>query len=190
MISVREDRCLSAKRLTSVRGVWVTWSTLNSWSVQVHVNSVDLYVLCVYMPSNYYSTMIFPFFVSAWIFSGGESLLQVCPRRGNHRHRHAAQRRSRSSLCQEVHLRRQVSPFSLHDRCPVCCCLRFMAWHRILDVFSRFLVHRYSVLQQHAEENISADIDDPLETNHVQNGKIEFHDDSDEVERTFIFPLS
>ncbi|XP_008316698.1 sortilin 1b [Cynoglossus semilaevis] len=44
----------------------------------------------------------------------------------------------------------------------------------------RFLVHRYSVLQQHAEENISADIDDPLETNHVQNGKIEFHDDSDE----------
>uniref|UniRef100_A0A665UWS2 Sortilin-like n=1 Tax=Echeneis naucrates TaxID=173247 RepID=A0A665UWS2_ECHNA len=44
----------------------------------------------------------------------------------------------------------------------------------------RFLVHRYSVLQQHVEDNVAEGIDDPLETNHVQNGKIEFHDDSDE----------
>lgn len=42
----------------------------------------------------------------------------------------------------------------------------------------RFLVHRYSVLRQHAAEN--GDLDDPLETNHARNGKIEFHDDSDE----------
>lgn len=42
----------------------------------------------------------------------------------------------------------------------------------------RFLVHRYSVLQQHAAEN--GDLDEPLETNHARNGKIEFHDDSDE----------
>ncbi|XP_033825416.1 sortilin-like [Periophthalmus magnuspinnatus] len=42
----------------------------------------------------------------------------------------------------------------------------------------RFLVHRYSVLQQHAAEN--GDLDEPLETNHTRNGKIEFHDDSDE----------
>lgn len=42
----------------------------------------------------------------------------------------------------------------------------------------RFLVHRYSVLQQHAAEN--GDLDEPLETNHAGNGKIEFHDDSDE----------
>ncbi|TDH10634.1 hypothetical protein EPR50_G00077460 [Perca flavescens] len=44
----------------------------------------------------------------------------------------------------------------------------------------RFLVHRYSVLQQHIEENAVDGMDDPLETNHTQNGKIEFHDDSDE----------
>uniref|UniRef100_A0A3Q3KGR0 VPS10 domain-containing protein n=1 Tax=Monopterus albus TaxID=43700 RepID=A0A3Q3KGR0_MONAL len=43
-----------------------------------------------------------------------------------------------------------------------------------------FLVHRYSVLQQHVEDNAADGMDDPLETNHVQNGKIEFHDDSDE----------
>lgn len=44
----------------------------------------------------------------------------------------------------------------------------------------RFLVHRYSVLQQHAEDNTADAMDDPLETNHAHNGKIEFHDDSDE----------
>uniref|UniRef100_A0A7N8X4J6 Sortilin 1b n=1 Tax=Mastacembelus armatus TaxID=205130 RepID=A0A7N8X4J6_9TELE len=43
-----------------------------------------------------------------------------------------------------------------------------------------FLVHRYSVLQQHVEDNAVDGMDDPLETNHTQNGKIEFHDDSDE----------
>ncbi|KAJ3586983.1 hypothetical protein NHX12_013374 [Muraenolepis orangiensis] len=43
----------------------------------------------------------------------------------------------------------------------------------------RFLVHRYSVLQQHAEAN-GLDGDEPLETSHTPNGKIEFHDDSDE----------
>uniref|UniRef100_A0A667WU54 Sortilin n=1 Tax=Myripristis murdjan TaxID=586833 RepID=A0A667WU54_9TELE len=46
----------------------------------------------------------------------------------------------------------------------------------------RFLVHRYSVLQQHAEANGIEGVDDPLETNHTQNGKREFHDDSDEVQ--------
>uniref|UniRef100_H3DCE8 Sortilin n=1 Tax=Tetraodon nigroviridis TaxID=99883 RepID=H3DCE8_TETNG len=45
----------------------------------------------------------------------------------------------------------------------------------------RFLVHRYSVLQQHVEDNSAGDVmDEPLETNHAPNGKIEFHDDSDE----------
>lgn len=44
----------------------------------------------------------------------------------------------------------------------------------------RFLVHRYSVLQQHAEENAADGMDDQLETVHTANGKIEFHDDSDE----------
>uniref|UniRef100_A0A1A7XVQ6 Sortilin n=1 Tax=Iconisemion striatum TaxID=60296 RepID=A0A1A7XVQ6_9TELE len=44
----------------------------------------------------------------------------------------------------------------------------------------RFLVHRYSVLQQHAEDTATAEMDDPLESNHTQNGKIVFHDDSDE----------
>uniref|UniRef100_A0A8C2Z5R5 Sortilin 1b n=1 Tax=Cyclopterus lumpus TaxID=8103 RepID=A0A8C2Z5R5_CYCLU len=47
---------------------------------------------------------------------------------------------------------------------------------------SVFLVHRYSVLQQHVEDNAVDGMDDPLETNHTQNGKIEFHDDSDEVQ--------
>ncbi|KAM4610859.1 sortilin 1b [Polymixia lowei] len=44
----------------------------------------------------------------------------------------------------------------------------------------RFLVHRYSVLQQHAEANGIDGVDEPLDTNHIQNGKREFHDDSDE----------
>lgn len=37
------------------------------------------------------------------------------------------------------------------------------------------------MLQQHVEDNASEGMDDPLETNHIHNGKIEFHDDSDEV---------
>uniref|UniRef100_A0A669BDA2 Sortilin 1b n=1 Tax=Oreochromis niloticus TaxID=8128 RepID=A0A669BDA2_ORENI len=49
-----------------------------------------------------------------------------------------------------------------------------------VNVPCRFLVHRYSVLQQHVEANAADGIDEPLETNHTQNGKIEFHDDSDE----------
>ncbi|XP_061843645.1 sortilin 1b [Nerophis lumbriciformis] len=44
----------------------------------------------------------------------------------------------------------------------------------------RFLVHRYSVLQQHAEDNAADITDDPLDNDHAPNGKIEFHDDSDE----------
>ncbi|KAM4737918.1 sortilin 1b isoform 1-T1 [Anableps anableps] len=44
----------------------------------------------------------------------------------------------------------------------------------------RFLVHRYSVLQQHVEDNAAEGIDEPLDTSHTPNGKIEFHDDSDE----------
>ncbi|XP_068608821.1 sortilin 1b [Brachionichthys hirsutus] len=44
----------------------------------------------------------------------------------------------------------------------------------------RFLVHRYSVLQQHAEDNAIDGVDETLETDHTQNGKIVFHDDSDE----------
>lgn len=38
------------------------------------------------------------------------------------------------------------------------------------------------MLQQHVEDNAADGMDDPLETNHTQNGKIEFHDDSDEVQ--------
>ncbi|XP_061644020.1 sortilin 1b [Phyllopteryx taeniolatus] len=48
----------------------------------------------------------------------------------------------------------------------------------------RFLVHRYSVLQQHANDNgvegVDDPLDDPLDSNHGANGKIDFHDDSDE----------
>ncbi|XP_076022393.1 sortilin-like [Genypterus blacodes] len=44
----------------------------------------------------------------------------------------------------------------------------------------RFLVHRYSVLQQHVEDNAVEGVDEPLEVNHTQNGKRDFHDDSDE----------
>ncbi|KAJ8017219.1 hypothetical protein DPEC_G00015530 [Dallia pectoralis] len=43
----------------------------------------------------------------------------------------------------------------------------------------RFLVHRYSVLQQHAEAQ--GDGDEPLESNHTRVGnKTSFHEDSDE----------
>lgn len=45
----------------------------------------------------------------------------------------------------------------------------------------RFLVHRYSVLQQHAEANGIDGVDEPpLDVSPTPNGKIEFHDDSDE----------
>lgn len=44
---------------------------------------------------------------------------------------------------------------------------------------SRFLVHRYSVLQQHAE---AQGLDEPLDSNHTQTSNVaDFHDDSDEV---------
>lgn len=61
--------------------------------------------------------------------------------------------------------------------------------HSILTVPYRFLVHRYSVLQQHVEDTAAEGMDEPLETNHAQNGKIEFHDDSDEVQ-WILFPPS
>ncbi|KAK3539957.1 hypothetical protein QTP70_019599 [Hemibagrus guttatus] len=48
----------------------------------------------------------------------------------------------------------------------------------------RFLVHRYSVLQHNAEANGIEGVDEPLDTNVVENSKISFHEDSDEV-RTF-----
>lgn len=48
----------------------------------------------------------------------------------------------------------------------------------LFDVFGRFLVHRYSVLQQHAEAN-GIDGVDNLDT--LEVGKMHYHDDSDEV---------
>ena len=60
----------------------------------------------------------------------------------------------------------------------------------VLNVSDRFLVHRYSVLQQHVEDNAADGMDDPLETNHTHNGKIEFHDDSDEVCGSIFLPRS
>lgn len=42
----------------------------------------------------------------------------------------------------------------------------------------RFLVHSYSVLQQHAE---AQGLDEPLDSNHTQTSNVaDFHDDSDE----------
>ncbi|KAK1152708.1 sortilin-like [Acipenser oxyrinchus oxyrinchus] len=43
----------------------------------------------------------------------------------------------------------------------------------------RFLVHRYSVLQQHAEANGIEGVDE-LETNSAQSSRRDYHDDSDE----------
>lgn len=37
------------------------------------------------------------------------------------------------------------------------------------------------MLQQHVEDPAADSMDEPLETDHSQNGKIEFHEDSDEV---------
>lgn len=48
----------------------------------------------------------------------------------------------------------------------------------LLIVSGRFLVHRYSVLQQHAEANGIEGVDD-LDT--LEVGKTHYHDDSDEV---------
>uniref|UniRef100_A0A8C1VZP8 Sortilin 1a n=1 Tax=Cyprinus carpio TaxID=7962 RepID=A0A8C1VZP8_CYPCA len=47
----------------------------------------------------------------------------------------------------------------------------------LFNVFDRFLVHRYSVLQQHAEANGIEGVDD-LDT--LEGGKTHYHDDSDE----------
>ncbi|XP_057681658.1 sortilin 1b [Corythoichthys intestinalis] len=48
----------------------------------------------------------------------------------------------------------------------------------------RFLVHRYSVLQQQVNDNAAEGMDDPLDdqldSDHSTNGKIDFHGDSDE----------
>lgn len=38
------------------------------------------------------------------------------------------------------------------------------------------------MLQQHVEDPAVDTMDEPLETDHSQNGKIEFHEDSDEVD--------
>lgn len=38
------------------------------------------------------------------------------------------------------------------------------------------------MLQQHVEDRTADIMDDPLVTDHSQNGKIEFHEDSDEVD--------
>lgn len=44
------------------------------------------------------------------------------------------------------------------------------------------------MLQQHVEDSAAGDgMDDALETNHSPNGKIEFHDDSDEVWLIMLF---
>lgn len=38
------------------------------------------------------------------------------------------------------------------------------------------------MLQQHVEDPAADTMDEALETDHSQNGKIEFHEDSDEVD--------
>lgn len=43
------------------------------------------------------------------------------------------------------------------------------------------------MLQQHVEDRAADVMDEPLVTDHSQNGKIEFHEDSDEVD-TSLFP--
>lgn len=134
--------------------------------------------------------------LSAVIFTDWQSLLQVCTYRHNSHHHHpAAEHRCRSSLRQEIRLWWQVS-VSFHNQVEHVLSVVFLhdsddfkCPDSILNVSYRFLVHRYSVLQQHVEDNTVEGIDDPLETNHTQNGKIEFHDDSDEVQ-WIPFPLA
>lgn len=55
--------------------------------------------------------------------------------------------------------------------CTVCDCV---------VISLRFLVHRYSVLQQHAEANGIEGVDE-LDTHTTEMGKTHYHEDSDEV---------
>ncbi len=59
--------------------------------------------------------------------------------------------------------------------------LQYLSHGFFFYVFDRFLVHRYSVLQQHAEANGIDGVDD-LDT--LEGGKTHYHDDSDEVHTT------
>lgn len=141
-------------------------------------------VLCLHFPH------FCPFVFSA----DRRSLLQVCGHTVSGRRHHAAERRSRSGLCQEVRLRRQVGVIYLINHRPNASSPHILNgfWFpdSLFNVFCRFLVHRYSVLQQHVEDNAADGIDEPLDTNHAPNGKIEFHDDSDEVCRKKLFLLN
>lgn len=63
------------------------------------------------------------------------------------------------------------SPTFVLPVCTVCDCV---------VISLRFLVHRYSVLQQHAEANGIEGVDE-LDTHTTEMGKTHYHEDSDEV---------
>ena len=54
---------------------------------------------------------------------------------------------------------------------------------------SRFLVHRYSVMREHAEAN-GLEEADHLDAHTMESGKTHYHDDSDQVSPSHFFSVS
>lgn len=56
--------------------------------------------------------------------------------------------------------------------------------HVFLYVFTRFLVHRYSVMREHVEANKIEGVDD-VDSHCAETGKAHYNDDSDQVSAPF-----
>lgn len=54
----------------------------------------------------------------------------------------------------------------------------------IFYVFTRFLVHRYSVMREHVEANKIEGVDD-VDSHCTETGKAHYNEDSDQVSRPF-----
>lgn len=59
------------------------------------------------------------------------------------------------------------------------CCLLFLTGI-FLDVFTRFLVHRYSVMREHVEANKIEGVDD-VDSHSTETEKAHYNEDSDQV---------
>lgn len=59
------------------------------------------------------------------------------------------------------------------------CCFLFLTGI-FLDVFTRFLVHRYSVMREHVEANKIEGVDD-VDSHSAETEKAHYNEDSDQV---------
>lgn len=70
------------------------------------------------------------------------------------------------------------SKFIPHFSTRVCCFLLLTGI--FLDVFTRFLVHRYSVMREHVEANKIEGVDD-VDSHSTETEKAHYNEDSDQV---------